>query len=442
MITLHVNGQAQSFDGDPSMPVLWYLRDVLGLTGTKFGCGVAACGACTIHLDGDATRTCVTAMSDANGKSITTIEGLEPGRQSPGSKGLARAQRAAVRLLPGRPDHAGRRASETDAPSHGRRHRQQDVRQHLPLRDLSAHSRRHQASCGSLTMTKHLREIEPSYIENVSRRGVLKGIFSTTGLVLAVHDCRLVRRWLGMLQWGADGMPHGTVNNPLAFVSIAPDGTVTIVCHRSEMGQGVRTGMPLIVADEMEADWSRVKIAQATGDEAKYGNQDTDGSRSTRHGFVPMRQVGAAARMMLEAAAAKRWGVDVSDVEAKNHEVIQKSTGKKLGYGELAADASTMGVPTGVSQEKWVPQRPAACSSRILRSSATSARKGPTSSMASTSRPAGPSTVRMSACPARNTPSSRALRSWVARSPPTTPRTRRRSPAFFRSSRFPRRPTR
>ena len=147
-------------------------------------------------------------------------------------------------------------------------------------------------------------------------------------------------------------MPHGTVNNPLAFVSIAPDGTVTIVCHRSEMGQGIRTGMPLIVADEMEADWSRVKVAQATGDEVKYGNQDTDGSRSTRHFFMPMRQVGAAARMMLEAAAAKRWGVDVSDVEAKNHEVIQKSTGKKLGFGDLAADASTMGVPSNVSVEK------------------------------------------------------------------------------------------
>ena len=78
MITLHVNGQAQSFDGDPSMPVLWYLRDVLGLTGTKFGCGVAACGACTVHLDGDAVRSCVTSVSDASGKSITTIEGLEP----------------------------------------------------------------------------------------------------------------------------------------------------------------------------------------------------------------------------------------------------------------------------------------------------------------------------------------------------------------------------
>jgi isoquinoline 1-oxidoreductase subunit beta len=203
-------------------------------------------------------------------------------------------------------------------------------------------------------MTKHIREIVSTCgIENVSRRGVLKGILSTTGLVLAVN---VLPSGPALAEdapkWGADGMPHGTVNNPLAFVSIAPDGTVTIVCHRSEMGQGVRTGMPLIVADEMEADWARVKIAQATGDEVKYGNQDTDGSRSTRHFFMPMRQVGAAARMMLEAAAAKRWGVPVSDVEAKNHEVIQKSTGKKLGYGELAADASTMGVPSNVSVDK------------------------------------------------------------------------------------------
>jgi isoquinoline 1-oxidoreductase alpha subunit len=86
MITLHVNGQAQTFDGDPSMPVLWYLRDVLGLTGTKFGCGVAACGACTIHLDGDATRSCQTQMADANGKSVVTIEGLDPEGNHPVQK--------------------------------------------------------------------------------------------------------------------------------------------------------------------------------------------------------------------------------------------------------------------------------------------------------------------------------------------------------------------
>jgi isoquinoline 1-oxidoreductase beta subunit len=194
-------------------------------------------------------------------------------------------------------------------------------------------------------MTKHIRDLAPPAIENVSRREVLKGIAATGGLVLAltVPPHRAARA--DTPKWGADGMPHGTVNNPKVFVSIAPDGTVTVVCHRSDMGQGVRTGMPLIVADELEADWSKVKVAQATGDEARYGNQDTDGSRSTRHFIKPMRQVGAAARMMLEEAAAKRWGVDVSDVEAKNHEVVQKSTGQKLGYGDLAADAGKLDVP-------------------------------------------------------------------------------------------------
>jgi isoquinoline 1-oxidoreductase subunit alpha len=83
MLTLHINGQTQAFDGDPSMPLLWYLRDVLGLTGTKFGCGVAACGACTVHLDDAAVPSCQTPMSDASGKSVTTIEGLEPDGNHP-----------------------------------------------------------------------------------------------------------------------------------------------------------------------------------------------------------------------------------------------------------------------------------------------------------------------------------------------------------------------
>ena len=194
-------------------------------------------------------------------------------------------------------------------------------------------------------MTKHIHEFAPSGIENVSRRGVLKGLLSTTGLVLAVSVLPLRPARADAPKWGAEGMPHGTVNNPRAFVSIAPDGVVTIVCHRSEMGQGVRTGMPLIVADELDADWAKVKIAQATGDEVKFGNQDTDGSRSTRHFMKAMRQVGAAARMMLEAAAAKRWGVALSEVEANNHEVVHKPSGKKLGYGDLAADAGKLDVP-------------------------------------------------------------------------------------------------
>lgn len=78
MVKLRVNGQERSFDGDPSMPLLWYLRDELGLTGTKFGCGIAQCGACTVHVDGSAVRSCQTAMSDADGVEVVTIEGLDP----------------------------------------------------------------------------------------------------------------------------------------------------------------------------------------------------------------------------------------------------------------------------------------------------------------------------------------------------------------------------
>jgi isoquinoline 1-oxidoreductase subunit beta len=194
-------------------------------------------------------------------------------------------------------------------------------------------------------MTQHIRELAPSGIENVTRRGVLKGLLATSGLVLAVTILPPRAARADAPKWGADGMPHGTVNNPQAFVSIAADGTVTIVCHRSEMGQGVRTGMPLIIADELEADWARVKIAQATGDEVKFGNQDTDGSRSTRHFMKAMRQCGAAARTMLESAAASRWNVPLTEVEAKNHEVLHRPSGKKLGYGELAADAGKLAVP-------------------------------------------------------------------------------------------------
>ncbi len=195
-------------------------------------------------------------------------------------------------------------------------------------------------------MTKIVRELSASGIENVSRRGVLQGLFATGGLVLAVSLAPTKYALAADApKWGADGMPHGTVNDPRTFVSIAPDGTVSIVCSRSEMGQGVRTGIPLIVADEMEADWSKVKIVQAPGDEVKYGNQDTDGSRSTRHFIKPMRQIGAAARMMLEEAAAKRWNVPVAEVEASNSEILHKASGKKLSYGEIAAEAAKLDVP-------------------------------------------------------------------------------------------------
>ncbi|GAN77276.1 (2Fe-2S)-binding protein [Acidisphaera rubrifaciens] len=86
MLKLRVNGTEVSYDGDPSVPLLWVLRDELGLTGTKFGCGAALCGACTVHLDGQATRSCTLQVSDAAGHAITTIEGLHPSGDHPVQK--------------------------------------------------------------------------------------------------------------------------------------------------------------------------------------------------------------------------------------------------------------------------------------------------------------------------------------------------------------------
>jgi len=184
----------------------------------------------------------------------------------------------------------------------------------------------------------------PVVLANVSRRQFLQGVSALGGLVLAAGFPSPARA-ADPPKYGADGMPNGWVDNPLVFVAIGEDGTVTIVCHRSEMGQGVRTGMPMIVADELEADWKRVRVVQATGDEKRYGNQDTDGSRSTRHFFDPMRRCGAAARSMLEAAAAERWKVPVTEVEAKNHEVVHRPTGRRAGYGSLAKAAAGQPVP-------------------------------------------------------------------------------------------------
>ncbi|MGA0612693.1 molybdopterin cofactor-binding domain-containing protein [Caldimonas sp. KR1-144] len=149
----------------------------------------------------------------------------------------------------------------------------------------------------------------------------------------------------GPPKYGAYGMPHGVVENPLVFVSIADDGIVTITCHRAEMGQGVRTGVPMILADELEAEWSKVRVVQAPGDEPRFGNQDTDGSRTTRHFFMPMRRCGAAARQMLEAAAAARWNVPASEVMARNHQLVHRKSGRTLGYGEVARAAAALPVP-------------------------------------------------------------------------------------------------
>jgi isoquinoline 1-oxidoreductase beta subunit len=179
-------------------------------------------------------------------------------------------------------------------------------------------------------------------IENVSRRRFLRGgIVATGALVLGV-------RYFPKLAI-ADELPHDTnadhaTLHPSVYLGIDRDGTVWIVASRSEMGTTSRTTLPLVVADELDADWKSVKIEQAIGDK-RYGDQNTDGSHSIRSFYDAMRVAGATARFMLIQAAAKQWGVPATECETDLHVVVHRSTNRRLGYGELAEAAAKLAVP-------------------------------------------------------------------------------------------------
>ncbi|NND56307.1 MAG: xanthine dehydrogenase family protein molybdopterin-binding subunit, partial [Xanthomonadales bacterium] len=132
--------------------------------------------------------------------------------------------------------------------------------------------------------------------------------------------------------------------SPDVYVSFDAEGTLHIISHRSEMGQGIRTGLPAVLADEMEADWNRVVVEQATGD-AKYGDQNTDGSWSVRGFMQRMREAGATVRTLLEQSAAQQWGVDVSECRAELHTVVHDPSGQVLDFKDLVAGAAELPVP-------------------------------------------------------------------------------------------------
>src|SRR4029077_7734153 len=161
-------------------------------------------------------------------------------------------------------------------------------------------------------------------IENVQRRDFLKGMLGAGAFVLSVRVMpeELFAESTAAAAGSTDAaaaMVKGPLQ-PSVYLAIDTDGTAYVIVHRSEMGSGNRTGLPRIVADELDADWSKVKVIQATGNE-KYGDQDTDGSHSVRSFFDTLREAGGGARLMLIRAAAQQWNVPETECSTQMNTV-------------------------------------------------------------------------------------------------------------------------
>jgi isoquinoline 1-oxidoreductase beta subunit len=178
----------------------------------------------------------------------------------------------------------------------------------------------------------------------ITRRGFVAGLgAASAGLALGWRTLLTgVPGLNGEISDAGAATPAVFAPNP--FIQIGVDGVVTIVCHRSEMGQGIRSSLPVLLADELGADPAKIRVVQGDGDE-KYGDQNTDGSTSIRNFFEPMRQTAAVARTLLITAAAARWHVPAARLTAHDDAVHDPQTRKSLPFGALAAAAAALPVP-------------------------------------------------------------------------------------------------
>jgi isoquinoline 1-oxidoreductase subunit beta len=176
-------------------------------------------------------------------------------------------------------------------------------------------------------------------IVRTSRRQFLKACAAAGGGLALAFDLR------GLDKAGAIDQPTGATATLTAYVRIAPDDTVTIASKNPEIGQGIKTTLPMLIAEELDVDWSQVRIEQAALDPAQYSGQFAGGSMATPLNWGPMRKVGAAARQMLVAAAARRWNVAESECETASGQVHHRQTGRTASYGVLASEAAKLPVP-------------------------------------------------------------------------------------------------
>ncbi len=351
---LRINGTLHEVDVEDDMPLLWVLRDELGLTGTKFGCGIAQCGACTVHLDGVAVRSCQTWAIDAEGADVTTIEGLG----TPDALNAVQAAWLTEQVAQCGYCQSGQMMCLFRcAKSHRAPRFERHVRQPVPLRHLSAYPRRSEARRphdGGLIMGR---------LKTIARRTFLIGSAAVVGgVAFGVYTVR---------------KPH---TNPLTaqageavltpYVKITADG-ITLITPRADKGQGAYHVQAALIAEELDVDLDQIKADPGPPSPAYWntalaaeaadfmvpaagmmhnmaegavnsvmkvmGLQITGGSTTVPDQFEKLRLAGASARETIKALVAEQTGVPVSDLTTSAGNVILPD-GQKIPYTSLAAD--------------------------------------------------------------------------------------------------------
>jgi isoquinoline 1-oxidoreductase subunit beta len=321
---LAVNGtEVEVEDRHAQTPLLWVLRDVLGLDGTKFGCGAGFCAACTVLVDGRNTKACQTAAERVVGKSVTTVEGA--------SGAVVDAVRDAW-------------------------HRGNVVQCGYcqPGQTLAA------VSLLESDPAPDDEKIDEWMSGNLCRCGtyprIRAAIHEAANTLAAGHDPEPL---VAVPELDGGRLTPEEANDPVhPYIRIHEDGTIVAYSSQIEMGQGIHTGLATIVAEELDADFDSVRVVNAAngGGPPKdvYGNPDagsafqyTGASSSTRGFWVRYPMVAAQARARLAAAAAELWGVPSDELEFERG-VVRHPTGKAATFGELAARAEQLPVPDGV----------------------------------------------------------------------------------------------
>ncbi len=298
-LSFNVNDKHVAVDVAPEMPLLWVLRDVLRLTGTKYGCGLGTCGACTVHLDDQPIRACETPIAAVVHRNVTTIEGLA-----------------------GDGDHPVQKAwLAEDVPQCGYCQAGQ-VMQAAALLDKN--------------LAPSDADIDHAMADNICRCGTYQRIRA------AIH------RAASPIAQGLSGvMQTPTHLRPAIKVQISPwigineDNSVTIFISKAEMGQGVRTALAMIVAEELDVSWSQVHVQQAPLDPV-YGNRATLGSFSIVHMWKPLRRAGAQARQRLVDAAASMWSVSAETCETAAGVITHMPSQRTVPYLDVAEAAAAL----------------------------------------------------------------------------------------------------